>query len=120
MLKTMFLKEGLKGILVIWFLLCILPGDCLVLGCAEKDSFYCVQKEYDAVSSHHDDCSSIPTDDPCCPNCCALCANNLVLHVFQDSSFVFTSPSSRIKTPLFSHFDTIFQTNIYHPPRLTA
>src|SRR3990167_8986214 len=92
MLKTMFLKEGLKGILVIWFLLCILPGDCFVLGCVEKDSFHCGETET-AVSSQTDDDSPIPSADSHCKTCCVLCAHNLVLHVFQDSSFTFTNTS---------------------------
>src|SRR3972149_7336660 len=119
MIKTIFTKCGLKSILAIWFTLCILPGDCLVLGCAEKDSFYCGERE-SAVLSHNDDCSSIPTDDPCCPTCCVLCAHNLVLHVFQKSSFTFTNTSSRFKTQPFNHFKNIFQSIIYHPPRLFA
>ena len=119
MLKTNFLKKCLKSILIIWFLLCILPGDCLVLGCVEKDLSHCVAKE-SAVSSHNNDCSSIPTDDPCCPDCCLLCTHNLVLHVFQKSSFTFTNTSSRFKTQPFDHPNNIFQTIIYHPPRLTA
>ena len=119
MKNIIFLKKGFIVILAIWFLLCILPGDCLVLGCAERDSFHCGERE-SAVSSHNDDCSSIPTDDPCCPNCCVLCANNLVLHVFQDTSFPFTNTSSRLKIQPFNHFKNIFQTIIYHPPRLTA
>ena len=115
----MFLKEGLKGILVIWFLLCILPGDCFVLGCVEKDSFHCGETET-AVSSQTDDDSPIPSADSHCPTCCVLCAHNLVLHVFQDSSFTFTNTSSRFKTQPFNHFKNIFQTIIYHPPRLFA
>ena len=113
----MFLKEGLKGILVIWFLLCILPGDCFVLGCVEKDSFHCGETET-VVSSQTDDDSPIPSADSHCPTCCVLCAHNLVLHVFQDSSFTFTNTSSRFKTQPFNHFKNILQTSIYHPPRL--
>ena len=113
----MFLKEGLKGILVIWFLLCILPGDCFVLGCVETNSFHCGEKE-PAVLSYNDNCASTSTDDPCCPNCCVLCANNLILHLFQDSLFTFTNTSSRLKTQPFNHFTNILQTTIYHPPRL--
>ena len=115
----MFLKEGLKGILVIWFLLCILPGDCFVLGCVEKDSFHCGETET-VVSSQTDDDSPIPSADSHCPTCCVLCAHNLVLHVFQKSSFTFTNTSSRFKTQPFNHFKNIFQTIIYHPPRLFA
>src|SRR3989339_975529 len=109
MLKTIFMKGGLKSILAIWFLLCILPGDCFVLGWAEKDSFHCGERE-SAVLSQNDDCSSIPTDDPCCPDCCLLCTHNLVLHVFQKSSFTFTNTSSRFKTQPFDHPNNIFQT----------
>jgi hypothetical protein len=114
-----FLKKAFIGIMVIWFLLCILPGDCLVLGCVEKDLFHCDQKET-VVLSQNDTPSSVPEGNPHCQNCCVLCANNLVLHVFQDSSFAFTNTSSRLKTQPFNHFKNVFQTIIYHPPRLTA
>ncbi|MBI4222235.1 MAG: hypothetical protein HY607_06095 [Planctomycetes bacterium] len=119
MLKTIYIKYGLKSILTVWFFLCILPGDCFVLGCVEKDLFHCDQKE-SVIISQNDADSSIPQSNPHCQNCCVLCANNLVLHVFQDSSFTFTNTSSRFKTQPFNHFKNIFQTSIYHPPRLAA
>jgi len=76
MLKTIFIKGGLKSILAIWFLLCILPGDCFLLGCVEKDSFHCNETET-VVSSQTDADSPIPSADLHCPNCCVLCAHNL-------------------------------------------
>ncbi|MBI2470359.1 MAG: hypothetical protein HYV59_03845 [Planctomycetes bacterium] len=117
MKKIIFFKRGFIGILVVWFLLCILPGDCLVLGCAEKDSFHCTERE-SAVLSHNDTCPSIPEDKPHCQNCCVLCAHNLVLHLFQNPPFSFTGTPGRFKTISVDHPNRIFQTIIYHPPRL--
>jgi len=119
MLRVNFIKRSIKSILVIWFFLCILPGDCLVLGCVEKDLFHCDQKET-VVLSQNDTTSPVPEGNPHCQNCCVLCAHNLVLHIFQNASFIFASTPSRFKTQPFNHFKNIFQTIIYHPPRLTA
>ncbi len=117
--KIIFLKKAFIGILTVWFLLCILPGDCLLLGCGEKDTACCVEKE-STVLSHKDGCSSIPEDDPCCPTCCLLCAHNIVMHVFQNASFAFISTPSRLNPQPFNHHKNVFQTTIYHPPRLSA
>lgn len=119
MLKTIYIKYGLKSILVIWFFLCILPGDCFVLGCVENDLFHCDQKE-SVITSKNDADSSIPQSNPHCQNCCMLCAHNLIVYVSKEFSFSFTSPYSWFKAPPFIHFNEILQTLIYHPPRLTA
>ena len=119
MLKTIYIKYGLKSILVIWFLLCILPGDCFVLGCVENDLFHCDQKESVIISKNDAD-SSIPQSNPHCQNCCVLCAHNLVLYLFQNTSFAFAVTPGWLKAQPFNHSKNIFQTIIYHPPRLTA
>lgn len=119
MRKTFFFKKILTGILLIWFFLCILPGDCLLLGCAEKNSLYCTEKE-SVIVTHIDADSSIPLDVSHCSNCCALCAHNIVMGLLQDSSLFLCSPSSRVKTIHFNHSKSIIQAVIYHPPRLTA
>ena len=102
-----------------WFFLCILPGDCLLLGCGEQDASRCTEEET-AMTSHHDADGCVLPEDDHCPNCCVLCAHNLVAHVYQIPSYVFVHSSIRAKTFLAPHADTIFQTVIYHPPRLTA
>lgn len=117
--KADFLQKGFKGILVIWFLLCILPGDCLLLGCGGGDDFHCHEKESTLVSQHCDN-ASVPQDDQHCPNCCVLCAHNVILDVLQNSSFPRIHSSRRFKTFSFKRPMNIFQTVIYHPPRLTT
>lgn len=117
--KSIFLHKGIKGILALWFLLCILPGDCLLLGCGEQDANRCAGEET-AIASHHDADDCTPPDDDHCTDCCVLCAHNLVVHVCQTPSHVFIHSSIRARMFLAPHADTIFQTVIYHPPRLTA
>lgn len=119
MLKTIYIKYSLKSILVIWFFMCILPGDCLVLGCVEKDLFHCDQKET-VVLSQNDTSSPVPEGNPHCQNCCILCAHNLFLHLFQNTSFAFTGTHGWLKAQPFNYPKNIFQTIIYHPPRLTT
>lgn len=119
MRKVVFLNNSFIGILIVWFLLCILPGDCFLLGCGEKDSFHCSERE-SAGLSHHDDSSSLPSDDQHCSHCCLLCAHNVVMGLLQNSSLFISSPSSRFQTRPCNHFKSIFQTIIYHPPRLAA
>jgi hypothetical protein len=117
--KIIFLKKGFIVILTVWFLLCILPGDCLVLGCGENDSFHCDEME-SAVLSHNDDCSSIPSDDRHCSHCCLLCTHNLVFGLLQNALLVCNSFFRWFQPLQFGHFKSIFQTIIYHPPRLAA
>ena len=119
MSKDNFLRKGFKGIFVIWFVLCILPGDCFLLGCGERDAFCCHEKESTSVSQHCDN-SSIPQEDQHCSNCCVLCAHNVILYVLQNSSFPHICSSSRLKTFSFKRPKSIFQAVIYHPPRLTT
>lgn len=116
---SMYKHTIIKTIVVIWFLLCIVPGDCLLLDCAGENASACHEKASAILSCGNAD-TCFPQTDAHCPNCCTLCANHLVLPLFQNFSFVFTSPASLVKMPLFTHFDGIFQTLIYHPPRLTA
>src|SRR3972149_3021641 len=106
MLKTIFIKGGLKSILAIWFLLCILPGDCFLLGCVEKDSFHCNETET-VVSSQTDADSPIPSADLHCPNCCVLCKHTISLLTFTNASNSSASRSSILSPPNFNHFDTI-------------
>ena len=109
----------IKTILILWFFLCIVPGDCLLLDCAGENTSACHNKAFTVlIHDYADPC--IPQTDSHCPNCCTLCANHLVMPLFQNFSFVFTTPTSLVKIPLFTHFDSVFQTIIYHPPRLTA
>lgn len=119
MRKTIFLKRGLKNILVVWFFFCILPGDCFLLGCEEKDLLYRAEEE-SVTFSHNDADSSVPQDHLHCQNCCVLCAHNLVMSLLQSSSLVLFSSSSWFKTLHFNHPKSILQTIIYHPPRLAA
>ena len=117
--KIIFLKKGLLGILVIWFLLCIVPGDCLLLGCDEKDLLHCAEKEL-VLLSHNDADSHIPMGDQHCSHCCVLCAHNFVMGLLQNSSLFLSSSSSLFKTLHFNHSKSIFQTIIYHPPRIAV
>lgn len=119
MRKDAFLKKGFEGILVLWFLVCILPGDCLLLGCAGNDVSPCSENK-SAVVPHADAGSCIPPDGQHCPNCCMLCAHNLVMHISQNSSSGFADSPSLLAPTLCSHSNSIFQTIIYHPPRLTT
>ncbi|MCC6324861.1 MAG: hypothetical protein L3J18_05890 [Candidatus Brocadia sp.] len=117
--KTIFCKKTMQGILMIWFLLCILPGDCLLLGCVEGDVLHCAEKEA-AVISHQDVLDSLPMDDQHCSHCCLLCTHNLVMGLLQ-KSFLFLNRSPRwVQTLHVNHFKSIFQTIIYHPPRFAA
>lgn len=119
MRKTIFFKKGLQSILMIWFLLCILPGDCLLLGCVEDDVFHCSEEE-SVIISHNDTHSPLPIDDHHCSHCCLLCAHNLVMGLLQNSLLFLSSPSSWFQSLHSNHFKSIFQTIIYHPPRLAA
>ena len=119
MRKIVFLQKGLQSILVIWFFLCILPGDCLVLGCVEKDSLHCAEKESVILSQNGTD-SSIPVGVSHCSKCCVLCAHNLVIGLLQNSSLFLSSSSSWFKPLHCNHPQSILQTVIYHPPRLAA
>jgi len=110
----------IKTILVLWFFLCIVPGDCLLLDCAGENASACHEKASAVLCCGDDADTCIPQTDSHCPNCCTLCANHLVMPLFQNDSFVFTTPTSLVKIPLFTHVDSVFQTIIYHPPRLTA
>lgn len=118
MFRIIFLKKGLKTFLILWLLLCILPGDCFILGCGEKDISYSTHSE-SVTLSHHDACCSTQ-DDRHCPDCCVLCANNITLHILPCTSFPRNSSSLWLRTPPLNHPNSIFQKIIYHPPRLTA
>ena len=119
MQKAIFFKKGLTGILIVWFFLCILSGDCFLLGCGEKGLSHCTEKETVVVSCTNTNTnSSIPVGDTHCPNCCVLCAHNLVMDVFQAPSYQISTPSSLFKVYHNNHVKNILQTVIYHPPRL--
>ena len=117
--KVFFLKKDFIVALTFWFILCILPGDCFVLGCGEKDSFHSGERE-SAVLSHTGDCSSVPSDDQHCSHCCLLCSHNLVIGLLQNSLLFLRVSSSWLQHIRFDHFKSIFQTIIYHPPRLAV
>ncbi|UJS17011.1 MAG: hypothetical protein L3J17_14000 [Candidatus Jettenia sp.] len=117
--KTIFLKRALQTILVLWFFVCILPGDCLLLGCAEKHAFHCTENESVTVTHNATD-PSLPQDNSHCSDCCVLCIHNLVMHMNQNSPYTLAGSFYRFKVPLFKQSNTIFQSIIYHPPRLTV
>lgn len=112
-------RKSLKGILVIWFVLCILPGDCLLLGCGEKDVFQSGAKEV-VCHFHNATDSSVPLDGSHCPDCCALCSHNLVFHFYQDSLYSFCNFNHCLKILSCRHSSNILQAVIYHPPRIVA
>lgn len=117
--KTIFLKKGIPCIATIWFFLCIAPGDCFLLRCAEKYLPPCAEEEL-VIASYTAADSFIPAGDQHCAHCCVLCAHNLVLGLLQNSSLFLHSPSSRFTTPYCNHPTGIFPFVIYHPPRLAA
>ena len=119
MRKTIFFQKGLTSILVIWVLLCILPGDCFLLGCGEEDLLYQCAEEETIVSSYANGDFPIAIGDSHCTNCCLLCSHNIVMDLCQFSPILLIIQSRRFKAVHFNHFKNTLSAIIYHPPRLT-
>ncbi|OQZ03104.1 MAG: hypothetical protein B6D34_09635 [Candidatus Brocadia sp. UTAMX1] len=117
---NIFKKKGQNVILVIWFLLCIFPGDCFLLGCGAKDLSHQSAEKEAIILTHADSDISVAMADLHCTNCCLLCSHNIVVDLCYVSSFFLVILFSRFKAFHFSHFKNILSAIIYHPPRLTT
>ncbi|MBM4056377.1 MAG: hypothetical protein FJ264_17235 [Planctomycetes bacterium] len=118
-IKTSFFKKLFSGILVVWFLLCILPGDCLLLGCTEESLSRCTE-DNSVILPHCNEHTSVVLDDSHCSDCCVLCAHNIVLHITQYFPFTHMNPSGKDITQHTNRFKNIFLTIIFRPPRIIA
>lgn len=114
--KIIFSKISFHSILILWFFLCILPGDCLLLGCTEEAVSHYTVNESITITNSSSNCFT-PEDNPHCTICCLLCTHNLTIHLQQSPSLTFTGPSYRLRGSLLKYFDTIFQNTFYRPPR---
>lgn len=117
--RKSLLRKIFYSILAVWFLLCILPGDCLLLGCTEEGTSHC-NEEPSVVSSSDNDHTAAPGNASHCSTCCVLCAHNLILytsHYHSNTHMDLIGNCAFIPT---NRFNAIFQTIIFRPPRTIA